>query len=65
VAGNPMRFEEGRLGLRPDEAWRDRLAPKERALVTAITSPLLIGYGYMGRSGADRGAAHERRPEET
>lgn len=65
VAGNPMRFAQGRLRLRPDEEWRDRLAPKERVLVSAITSPLLIGYGYLGRGDADREPARERRPEET
>jgi Sulfotransferase family len=63
VAGNPMRFKQGRLQLRPDEEWRDRLAPKERVLVSAITSPLLLGYGYLGRG--DVQATRERRGEET
>lgn len=46
VAGNPMRFEQGRLTLRLDEAWRTELEPNHRRLVTAITAPLLHRYGY-------------------
>jgi hypothetical protein len=53
VAGNPMRFRTGRLELRRDEAWRRGLAPRHRRIVTALTAPLLAGYGYFrGRPGA-------------
>jgi hypothetical protein len=65
VAGNPMRFKEGRLELRPDVEWRDRLAAKERVLVSAITSPLLLGYGYLGRRDADGSPGRGGRPEVT
>ena len=49
VAGNPMRFNSGRLELRVDSAWREKMAPKDRRTVTVLTAPLLAAYGYLGR----------------
>jgi len=49
VAGNPMRFNSGRLELRVDSAWREKMPPKDRRTVTALTAPLLAAYGYLGR----------------
>ena len=49
VAGNPMRFNSGRLELRVDSAWRQKMAPRDRRTVTALTAPLLAAYGYLGR----------------
>ncbi|BBL79337.1 sulfotransferase [Rubrobacter xylanophilus] len=46
VSGNPARFESGGVELSPDEAWRERMRAGDRALVTALTAPLLAGYGY-------------------
>jgi hypothetical protein len=42
VAGNPNRFDRGRLQVRADEAWRTRMPRRSRALVTALTFPLLV-----------------------
>ena len=51
VAGNPMRFSQGRTELRLDEAWRMEMRRWERWTTTALTAPLLITYGYrLGRS---------------
>lgn len=50
VAGNPMRFRTGTIALRADEAWRTALPTRDRRAVTALTAPLLLAYGYMGRS---------------
>lgn len=50
VAGNPMRFHQGRLALRLDEAWTEKLARRDRALVSAITWPLQLRYGYTNRN---------------
>lgn len=47
AAGNPMRFQTGEVPLLPDEAWRDALAPRQRALVGAVCAPLLRSYGYQ------------------
>lgn len=49
VAGNPMRFRTGTIPLRRDDAWREALPARDRRMVTALTSPFLAAYGYMGR----------------
>lgn len=46
AAGNPMRFLTGRVELRRDDAWRDALPPRQRALVGAVCAPMLHKYGY-------------------
>jgi hypothetical protein len=64
VAGNPMRFRQGRLVLRRDEAWREQLPTTERRTVEALTAPLRWRYGYRrpssppapGRTQPDPGA---------
>jgi hypothetical protein len=45
AAGNPMRFQRGKLTVRPDERWRDSMPAPARALVTALTLPSLSRYG--------------------
>jgi hypothetical protein len=62
VAGNPMRFEEGIVELRPDEEWTDRMPPMQRAVVTALTAPLLARYGYRFR-GVPPGRASSPSPQ--
>lgn len=49
VAGNPMRFQVGRVALAADEEWATAMRPRDRRLVTALTLPLLLRYGYAGR----------------
>jgi Sulfotransferase family len=46
VSGNPNRFETGAVELRPDREWISEMSPRDRALVTALTLPLLRRYGY-------------------
>ena len=53
VAGNPMRFQRGRVPLRLDDEWQTRLGPRDRRLVTAFTWPMLRAYGYT-REGVPR-----------
>ena len=48
-AGNPMRFTAGSLTLSRDDTWCDHLARRHRWLVTALTWPLMIQYGYRVR----------------
>jgi hypothetical protein len=48
ISGNYMRFETGELPLRNDDAWRDGLRGSDRRLVTALTAPWLVRYGYLG-----------------
>ena len=52
LGGNPARFgDRDVLTLRSDQAWRKRMAPGQRRTVTALTSPFLVRYGYVGRHG--------------
>ena len=46
VAGNPMRFRTGEVQLRSDEAWRTEFPKRAGRLVTALTAPLMLRYGY-------------------
>ena len=43
---NPVRFVSGEIELNPDEEWRTAMKGQGRRLVTALTWPLLRGYGY-------------------
>jgi hypothetical protein len=45
-AGNPMRFEVGRLPIRRDDVWRRDMPLGTMRTVTALTLPLLLSYGY-------------------
>ena len=53
VAGNPMRFDRGRITLRVDDEWRTKLRPGYRRVVGTLTWPLLLRYGY-GRDFRER-----------
>ena len=46
VAGNPLRFHRGEVPIRPDVEWRSRLGPAPRWVVTGLTWPLLVRYGF-------------------
>lgn len=46
VSGNPNRFLKGPLSIQIDEAWRDRMAPRDRSLVSLATWPLRRFHGY-------------------
>jgi len=57
VAGSRTRFTAGRIELRLDDDWRSALPPRARRVVTAVTLPQLLGYGYVGlRPRSARGA---------
>jgi Sulfotransferase family len=48
VSGNPMRFTTGQVPIRSDERWRTHLPSAQQRAVTALTWPLMAGYGYLG-----------------
>jgi len=50
VSGNPARFRTGNIELRPDEEWKGKMRGADRKVVTALTAPLLLKYGYLGRN---------------
>lgn len=50
VAGNPSRHSKGAVEIRSDDEWKRALPQRERLLVTAITAPALLRFGYsLGR----------------
>ncbi|MBB2913361.1 hypothetical protein FHS43_004665 [Streptosporangium becharense] len=49
ASGNPLRFALGPTELAGDDGWRTALSPRRRRLVTALTWPLMIKYGYRRR----------------
>ena len=49
VAGNPMRFTVGRLEIKLDDTWRDRMPAGQRRLVSLLSVPMRYRYGYLGR----------------
>ena len=46
VSGNPNRFDTGAVALRTDREWISKMKPRDKALVTALTFPLLTHYRY-------------------
>jgi glycosyltransferase involved in cell wall biosynthesis len=46
LSGNPSRFRDGKVTLRTDEAWRERMSRRDRAVITTIGMPLLLRYGW-------------------
>jgi len=46
VSGNPNRFDTGAVELRQDREWQKKMKPRDKALVTALTFPLLTHYRY-------------------
>ncbi len=46
VSGNPNRFETGSVALRHDKEWAEKMASRDRNLVTGLTLPLLYRYRY-------------------
>jgi hypothetical protein len=50
VGGNPMKLMTGPITIRRDDAWKSRLRARDRATVTALTAPHVLGYRYgLGR----------------
>jgi hypothetical protein len=46
VSGNPVRLEHGAVRIRLDDEWRTQLPRRSKLIVTALTLPLLVRYGY-------------------
>jgi hypothetical protein len=46
LSGNPGRFRSGTVPLRRDDRWTIEMPGRSRAMVTALTLPLLKKYGY-------------------
>jgi hypothetical protein len=51
VSGNPMRFTTGDVRVRSDDAWRQSLPARDRRLVSLLTAPMRVRYGYLPGAG--------------
>jgi len=49
LAGNPSRFKDGPIEIRRDDKWKRDQPLGQRLLVTLLTLPLLLRYGYLRR----------------
>ena len=47
VFGNSVRFRSGPVTLRRDESWRQEMRPRDRRVVSLVTLPLRVRYGYV------------------
>jgi hypothetical protein len=43
-----VRLNRGEVKLRLDDEWRRKMPPASRMIVSAMTWPFLLRYGYMG-----------------
>lgn len=50
VAGNPSRFTTGAVQIRADEEWQRAMPRRDQLLVEVATKPLMMRYGYAGRT---------------
>ncbi len=46
ISGNPNRFRTGTVELRPDDEWKGRMRVRDKALVTALTLPVMLRHRY-------------------
>lgn len=47
AAGNPNRFESGRIALKLDSEWRQNLPPRDQTLVGLVARLQMRQYGYV------------------
>lgn len=53
IGGNRIRFARGRLPIQVDDEWVQSMPDVQQRLVTGLTLPLLLCYGYPVRPGRD------------
>jgi Sulfotransferase family len=58
LSGNPGRFRSGSIELRRDDRWTTEMPTTDRAVVTALTLPLLRTYGYHATTRSTVAARH-------
>jgi len=46
IEGNASRFVQGEIEIRADQEWQEKMSARSRLIVTAMTWPLLLRYGY-------------------
>jgi len=53
VSGNPSRFVSGDVVLRKDDAWRQKMSPRQKVVVGSLTLPSRLVYGYLKEQESD------------
>ena len=59
--GNPNRVGRTTLTIRADEAWRTELSRRDKIILTLLTLPLILRYGYPIRPSGKRLAPRSSR----
>jgi len=49
VSGNSIRFQRGKVRLQMDNSWKKEMSKIDKFLVTVITWPFLLRYGYFSK----------------
>ena len=49
ISGNEVRGSRGEIRLRLDDEWRRKMPWAKRMVISAMTWPLLLRYGYTGQ----------------
>ena len=52
ASGNPSRFSTGPVAVRRDDSWVERMPLRQKAVVSALTAPLMAAYRYPATSSA-------------
>ena len=47
VFGNPVRFQSGPVSIEADDKWRNSLKWSQKGVVSLLTWPLQLKYGYL------------------
>lgn len=55
IAGNPNRVQRGNIRISSDNAWITEMPARDRRMISALTAPALIHYGYPLRPGRSVG----------
>lgn len=45
-SGNPNRFDKGSVTIKADDEWKTKVSGAQHAMITSLTSPGLLRYGY-------------------
>jgi hypothetical protein len=64
VAGNPMHLSKGPLTIRQDVEWIEKMATGQGLLVSALTLPLMLVYGYAGPGAWFRSGGYALRSQQ-
>jgi hypothetical protein len=59
--GNPSRVGRTSITIRQDDAWRSELSGLSKVVITLLTFPLILRYGYPIRPSGKRVAPRSRR----